>query len=318
MTPTLSSPTPAHRRAASRPAHRQRAGKHRRGANGLDRLLDQRPLGRYIDPTGQTREVLSSPGAAGSVLVLDRDGTTHGDLRLVAHLGADEPAENAAVVCASYLADAACERCRCRAVTPEDIRSAPFAEEPPGAVDGRPSSSPEQPLAGGGYRYRLQAIPTGMSIPELRWCRRRHPTEAAVPVSVRDVIASLESYEPTRALTAGALSRHRTDDAISTAVLRAELTRIQESPIVLNRRLREVVLQLVRRDQLSMSEIAIRCGRIKRDRKGKESGETSWLARRLGILPEGGHSTPTPWIHSDVLALIARNGLDISPREVEL
>jgi hypothetical protein len=67
-----------------------------------------------------------------------------------------------------------------------------------------------------------------------------------------------------------------------------------------------------------MSEIAIRCGRVKRDRRGNESGETSWLARRLGLLPEGGQSTPTPWIHSDVLALIARSGLGLSPREVEL
>jgi hypothetical protein len=67
-----------------------------------------------------------------------------------------------------------------------------------------------------------------------------------------------------------------------------------------------------------MSEIAIRCGRIKRDGRGNESGETSWLARRLGLLPEGGHDAPTPWIHSEVLALIARDGIGVSPREVEL
>jgi hypothetical protein len=67
-----------------------------------------------------------------------------------------------------------------------------------------------------------------------------------------------------------------------------------------------------------MSTIAIRCGRVKRDRRGNESGETSWLARRLGLLPEAGQVMPTPWIHSDVLALIARRGLGVSPREVEL
>jgi hypothetical protein len=67
-----------------------------------------------------------------------------------------------------------------------------------------------------------------------------------------------------------------------------------------------------------MSEIAVRCGRVKRDGKGNVSGETSWLARRIGLLPEGGQSRPTPWIHSDVLALIARDGLGASPREVEL
>ena len=90
------------------------------------------------------------------------------------------------------------------------------------------------------------------------------------------------------------------------------------SPIVLNRGLREAVAELLAREQLSMSEIAIRCGRIKRDGRGNESGETSWLARRLGLLPEGGHDAPTPWIHSEVLALIARDGIGVSPREVEL
>jgi hypothetical protein len=67
-----------------------------------------------------------------------------------------------------------------------------------------------------------------------------------------------------------------------------------------------------------MSEIALRCGIVKRDRRGKVSGETSWLARRIGIMPEGGETEITPWIHSDVLAVIARKGLGISPREVEL
>jgi hypothetical protein len=67
-----------------------------------------------------------------------------------------------------------------------------------------------------------------------------------------------------------------------------------------------------------MSAIALRCGRVKRDRRGNVSGETSWLTRRIGLAPEGGSSNPTPWVHSDVLALIARRGLGIEPREVEL
>ena len=62
----------------------------------------------------------------------------------------------------------------------------------------------------------------------------------------------------------------------------------------------------------------MRCGRIKRDAAGNESGETSWLARRVGLLPEGGRDAPTRWIHTDVLALIARDGLGVSPREVEV
>ena len=90
------------------------------------------------------------------------------------------------------------------------------------------------------------------------------------------------------------------------------------SPILLNRGLREVVQRKVARGELSMSEIALRCQRIKRDRRGNISGETSWLARRIGQLPEGGEDTPTPWIHTDVLALIARQGLGASPHEIEV
>ena len=103
------------------------------------------------------------------------------------------------------------------------------------------------------------------------------------------------------------------------AVLRAELQRLDASRIVLNRGLRRAVLDAMRTRGLSISEIAIRCGRVKRDSGGNCSGETSWLARRVGIMPEGGGGgDPTPWIHSEVLALIARHGLGISPREVEL
>ena len=69
---------------------------------------------------------------------------------------------------------------------------------------------------------------------------------------------------------------------------------------------------------MTMSVIAIRCGRIKRDPNGRESGETSWLARRIGVAPEAGAPRPTPWIHTDVLALIARDGLGIAPAEAEL
>jgi hypothetical protein len=159
-----------------------------------------------------------------------------------------------------------------------------------------------------------------MSIPELRW--RRHAPERAAGcprmVSLREAVACLESYEPPLTLTLRELAIHREDPGVSTAVLRSELARVQNSPIVLNRRLREVALSTIEREGLSMSEVAIRCGRVKRDRRGNASGETSWLARRLGLLPEAGHRAPTPWIHSDVLALIAREGLGIGPREVEL
>ena len=135
---------------------------------------------------------------------------------------------------------------------------------------------------------------------------------------MREAIASLESYGPIIALSARALDLYGREGNVSVTVLRAELRRMQESPIVLNRALRAAVLDAVKRRDSSMSEIAMRCGRIKHDAAGNESGETSWLARRIGLLAEGGRKTKTPWIHSEVLATIARDGLGVSPREVEV
>jgi hypothetical protein len=105
---------------------------------------------------------------------------------------------------------------------------------------------------------------------------------------------------------------------VSVKTVRLELERVDCSPLVLNRGLREAALAVVQWQGLSMSKIAMRCGRIKYDSRGRPSGETSWLARRLGIIASSSDSGPTPWVHSDVLGLIAREGLRISPREVEL
>jgi hypothetical protein len=317
MTSTLSSTSTFQRRTAERDtgasARRRRARRQReRNADG-----DRRPLGRYTDRDGRAREVIARRGAAGSVLVVDRDCATHGDRRLVAHLAADEPAENAALVCNRYLEDGAPSPRGCRLVTAEDARNVPFAAQQEAEVNAEPAPHDAPCVDDLGSSYRIELVQSGMSIPELRWCRRRAP-DGCEPVSVREAVAALESYEPVRALTIRALALHAGAGEVSTTVLRAEFARVQNSPIVLNRRLREVVLEEVERERLSMSEIAIRCGRVKRDHRGNESGETSWLARRLGLLPEGGRSTTTPWIHSDVLGLIARHGLGISPREVEL
>jgi hypothetical protein len=162
-------------------------------------------------------------------------------------------------------------------------------------------------------------LSTGMSIPELRWCRSDsiESAQACDPVSVREAVGALQAYAPICDTTHDAVCRGRGDESVSTAMLRAELVRVRESPIVLNRGLREAVSKAIEDQALSLSEIAMRCGRVKRDAAGNVSGETSWLARRLGLMPEGGRDTPTPWVHSEVLALIARDGLGVSPREVE-
>jgi hypothetical protein len=261
--------------------------------------------------------VIAGTAAEGSVLVVDRDAATHADRRLVAHLSADEPPGNAELTCRLYLEQLSREDLRCRLLRPEDDRQVPFADrQHPVRLQAAADTVPRDAA---GAVYRLERLHTGMSIPELRW-RRQPGSRAEHPrtVSLREAIAALESYEPLCALTGDALARARCSGGVSTAVLRVELERVRQSPIVLNRRLREVALAVMERHGLSLSEIAIRCGRIKRDVCGKECGETSWLARRLGLLPEGGKRMPTPWIHTNVLALIARRGLGVSPFEVEL
>jgi hypothetical protein len=276
-------------------------------------------LERYANWSGCGREVISRPGAEGTTLVVDRDASTLSDERLVAHLAADEPHRNAALVCSSFVRQASIQAIVCRPLSAEDFRDAPPVDDAADPELNGGSRCDLVPCDRGGRSYRLMAQPGAMSIPELRWRRVPAPGAAshAETVSVREVIACLESYEPVRGLTRFALAARRDDGSISTAVLRMELGRVLRSPIILNRKLREAVLAISAERDLSMSEIAIRCGRIKRDRAGNLSGETSWLARRLGLLPEGGRSAPTPWIHSDVLALIARRGLGVSPREVE-
>ncbi len=286
------------------------------------RLTPRGPLARYTDHAGHLREVLALPGHGGSVLVLDHDAATWGDRRLVAHLAADEPLENANLVCWHYLRDPRPRRCR--PLAPEDLLAAPFAEgcELPedGACDPLPPPDAVELLDRHGCRHRLESLATGLSIPELRWCHFR-PERGGdpQPESVRDAVGCMEGYEPVRALTVRALAHYRDDATVSVAVLHSELQRIDASRIVLNRELRRAVVHAMRTQGLSLSEIAHRCGRVKHDSKGNCSGETSWLSRRVGISPEGGgDGEPTPWIHSEVLAVIARDGLGISPREVEL
>jgi hypothetical protein len=282
-------------------------------------------LARYSDSHGRPREVLTHPGPGGSVLVIDRDATTHGDRRLVAHLAADEPPVNAALICRDYL----CHRRnrRCRPLAPEDLWVAPQSEDHHHHRDLGEEEVGEDPRDRQRRAYRLLPHVEGIAIPDLRWHRLPAQGEAddpragaprPLPVSLRDVVAALESYRPVRGLTARALVRHRHDTRLSTAALRVELQRLDHSPIVLNRALREAVLRAIDTQEISLSEITIRCGRCKRDERGGVQGDTSWLARRIGLRPEAGRGAPTPWVHSDVLALIARRGLGISPREVEL
>lgn len=293
-------------------------GAQQRPRSALRRArVSARRLGGYADAWGRPREVVARSGRAGTVLVIDRDAREGREERLIAHLAADEPTENAALVCHGYLRGGLGPDSRCRLLTAEDARTLPFQEE---RAEAEPRLGEVLAVDAHGDGYGLFASGCRLAIRELRWCRLHSARdgEEGQAISLREAVGLVEDYEPLCRATRLAIARHRGDASLSTTALAAELSRVQRSPIVLNRRLRETVQAAVERGELSMSAIALRCGRAKRDRNGNLSGETSWLARRLGLAPEGGQARPTPWIHTDVLALIARDGLGMAPREVEL
>jgi hypothetical protein len=244
-------------------------------------------LAGYCDEQGRARDLLALPGHSGSVLVLDRDATTLCDRRLVAHLAADEPQSNAELVCNHYLQDV--KGRWCRRMRPEDLRISPLICEADGV---RHDLNSEDALIAGcdGNLYRILSVQGDRCIPQMRWCRgaAERDDRCWQQTSLREVIGAVESYEPMRELTKEAIILHGNDRGVSVTRMRSELERLDDSPVVLNRRLREAVLDAVDRDGVSMSEIALRCGVVKRDHRGKVSGETSWLARRIGIMPEGG------------------------------
>jgi hypothetical protein len=280
-----------------------------RARTAADRDQGSADLGAYHDQHGQRRALIARPGVGGSVLVIDQDATTLTDRRLVAHLAADEPAVNARVVAELYLADEAGRHAR--ALDDRDWASLPGGREPP---DEPAPPAPGELHDARGRGYRLATVDDHRYGRQTRWVRRGRPRPQ--PVSLRTVVGALEAYEPARALTRAALQR--APERSGVRLLARELDQLERSPLVLNRALREAVQRRVRSGELSLSCIAARCGRGKHSSTGLRIGDTTWLQRRLGVLPEHGSSEPTPWIHTDVLALIARDGLGVEPREVEL
>jgi hypothetical protein len=265
-------------------------------------------LGRYCDRNGTERELRSLHLGDGSRLVVDWRNEDRADARLVATLASDEPPENGRVLAILYLADAS--RGRCVALRRSDL-SASKPQEPDLAC------APSQPLRDAdGASYAISAVRCGKPYRELRWTRCTPGKAHKHPICLRELLAALQAYEPARSLTLSEIALYERDPAISVCRLRSELERLDASPIVLNARLRQAVLRRAASGD-SLSEIAQRCGRVKRHPGGSVSGETSWLSRRIGLLPEGGQAEPTKWVHSEVLALIARQGLDLCPAEVE-
>jgi hypothetical protein len=255
----------------------------------LGTALDAIPeLGRYRDGQAE-RRLVASCDLHGGLLVIDEDHRGN-DRRLIARLDPDEPAGNAHLVAELYRAD-------------PDRHARPLVDDdwfagPSNAVPPDPGATLHAP---DGRKLRL-----GVSDGELRWL------DNGRPVSLRRVLATVESYGPV-AMSERALELK--PSGVRGRVLRQELERNAASPFVLNRGLREALqARLAAGETLAL--IAGRCGRFHRGHIGR--ADTSWLARRCGLMAPPGESHPTPWVHTDVLALIAREGLGVAPREVEL
>lgn len=289
MTPTQTMAAPA------RPPHED-AG-HSAG--------DRRTLLRYVRDD-RTREIVELARDAGCTLVVDREAFGHGDVRLLAELAPDEPAGSAELIARMYReTPRACRRLDADDDPGDAALGTPATADPVDPVDvGRRLDGPD------GVCYRIARLPRDPSR-ELRWVARA-PGATARACTVRDVVGALEAYEPVLAMTEAAIA----DPELKTKKLDVELEALKRSRTVLNRGLREAVVAAVARGE-SYSDIAIRCNRLRRERQKVVSGETSWLKRRVGLSPEAGSSRPTPWVRTDVFALIAREGLGRAPRELE-
>jgi hypothetical protein len=300
-------PARARRAAPAKESHERGTITSRREQSAAPKLHPE-VLGRYRDRDSAERELRCLHLGDASRLVVDWRSDARTDARLVGALASDEPRENARLLAELYLADT--NRGRCRRVRRSDLSNGKRPEPDTAA----PPSGPLRD--GAGASYAIAPVRCGKPYRELRWTRRAPGETDQQPIRPREVLAALQAYEPARSLTLRAIALHEHDAAISVCRLRGELKRLDTSPIVLNTRLRQAVLRRAAIGD-SLSEIAQRCGRVKRHPRGSVSGETSWLSRRIGLLPEGGQAEPTNWVHSEVLALIARQGLDLCPAEVE-
>ncbi len=261
----------------------------------------------HHEQNGIRRQVITIPAGKHRLLI---DRSLQGrDARLLARLDPDEPACNERLIARMYLAEK--NPPVCRRLTRADLEpSTPAASNRD--LDGLAHATDRRdrhhiPAAHPRQRRRPDA-------PLERDPPRRHTT-ARHP---RHVVGCLESYQPALEMSNAAIGAHENQVACSAVHLIAELTRLRATPIVLNRLLRERVQQAIERQHITMGEIALRCGHIRHDKQGRPCGETSWLARRIGLQAEAGYQRPTPWVHVDVLATIARDGLGIMPSEVEL
>lgn len=269
-------------------------------------------LARYREAeTGAVRVIVALRGPDDSILVVDRLQGTKADPRVVARIDATEEPSNARLIAEMYAADE--DRGIVRRLTREDAYGVAQPDPEPAQDYAEPVVDEE----GVSWALRVLDGGEGRASRELRWARQTGVDEWQIE-TLRDTLAHFQSYEPFMPMTAAAVAAHESDAEIAVSTLNSEYRRQQTSPIVLNRGIREAVLGTVNMGVASLSEIAARCGRKHSGKSDTESGDTTWLQRRIGVRAEAGSEHPTPWVHTKVLALIARDGLGIAPNEVEV
>jgi phage baseplate assembly protein W len=254
------------------------------------------PFGCYADEDDVRREVVIYERPDQGALVIDRNNETHDNARLVGELARDEPDINAALLAQMWL--------ECPL---EQRRAAPYS----GTL---PQQLPAQLDTADGT-YRIAVVSRGERIgSDLRWVCQ-HPGSDKVATTLREVVAALEAYEPAVAMTEAAIATIPDDTDGGHSVLAREIARLRGSRRVLNRRLREAILAEVAHGT-SLAEIAARCGRVEIAANGVVKGESSWVARRVGLAGDG-HGAPRRWIDVDVLAQIA-DAISLTAADVEL
>lgn len=276
------------------------------------RVAASSALSSYRDPVRAVRrEIVQHERSDSARVLIDQIASDGADARLIAVLAADEPPENAVLMCGLYLRDPT--RGRCRLACPEDLQvSAPLTNEATALRE-----PPDKLLDNQGRVYRLVAM-DHRSRPQLqlRWTRAR-PGSAPETVTLRAVVGAIEAYEPARSMTEQALCQQQLVGELSTERLRNELSTLSASTIVLNRGLREAVLRRVAAGE-SPRAMAERCGHLRDGGEARPSGDPSWLMRRIGLMPPSGSEAPTPWVSLDVLEVIACEALGVHPSEVAL
>jgi hypothetical protein len=313
---------------ATRPAPRAPIAKEPKMATAtLDRLAKgaparrrrrraERVLGAYLDAHGHAHAILAIKGARGTLVVDRREGLDP-ELRVIAtldqedaRLALDRSRDQAQHVASLYVADKA--RGRCRLLCAEDLR-APSPNGAPPAID------PFAAIGAGKARYRIAPLASRHEGRRaLRWrriCADGRPGRVA---TLREVVGALESYEPARAMTLAAIAGTRQagsdGERVSVCTLANELRNLERSSLVLNTGVREAAQRMVARGELTWAQIAHRCGQCAH----KQGGDSTWVQRRLGLKPDGGALTTSPWTLHSVLARIAREGLGLDPNSLGL